>query len=212
MTMYSSNRWVYPLLAPTGALVAIMHQYTAGNFEIFMQPSPQGHKSCSQSQKHDDTLGYEALCVVLPFSHCRKHRSLSLFQRVPSHKMAKIPDDLVDLSPGGTTVFDKDKTLTFGSVSNHLEFSTRCPQVLCIFIGASINVWPINPMCNLVQLLPESTLWMLNVARRQYYLVWRPHFKLGEERLRAKFMQVFFPLDYHTCIIWQQVWECGLYM
>ena len=56
-------------------------------------------------------------------------------------------------------------------------------------------------MCNLVQLLPESTIWILNTVRRQHYLVWRPHFKLGEERLRAKFMQVFFPYDYHTCTI-----------
>ena len=87
-------------------------------------------------------------------------------------------------------VFDK---LNSGCPSNYLEFSTRCPQVLGIFISASINVWPINPMSNLVQLLPESILWILNIVARKYYLVWRPHFKLGEERLRAKFMQVFFP-------------------
>ena len=51
--------------------------------------------------------------VFLPFSHCRKRHNLSLSQRVPSHKKAKIPDVLVDLSPGGSdqckTVFDKDK-------------------------------------------------------------------------------------------------------
>ena len=52
----------------------------------------------------------------------------------------------------------------------------------------------------------------LDIVRRQWYLVWRPHFKLGEERLRAKFIHVFFPWDYHTCIIWKELWGgqvCG---
>ena len=82
--------------------------------------------------------------------------------------------------------------------SNHLQFSTGCPQVCSIFIGASVNVWPINPMRYLVQLLPLSICLKMDVLRRQCYLVWRPHFKLGEERLRAKFIHVFFPWDYHT--------------
>ena len=37
----------------------------------------------------------------------------------------------------------------------------------------------------------------LDIVKRQWYLVWRPHFKLGEERLRAKFIHVFFPWDYY---------------
>ena len=96
--------------------------------------------------------------------------------------------------------------------SNHLQFSTGCPQVCSIFIGASVNVWPINPMRYLVQLLPISICLKLDIVRRQWYLVWRPHFKLGEERLRAKFIHVFFPWDYHTCIIWKGLWGgqvCG---
>ena len=96
--------------------------------------------------------------------------------------------------------------------SNHLQFSTGCPQVCSIFIGASVNVWPVNPMRYLVQLLPISICLKLDIVRRQWYLVWRPHFKLGEERLRAKFIHVFFPWDYHTCIIWKGLWGgqvCG---
>ena len=42
--------------------------------------------------------------------------------------------------------------------SNHLELSARCPQVGCVFIGASIDVWPVDPVCDLVQLLPEDIL------------------------------------------------------
>ena len=38
------------------------------------------------------------------------------------------------------------------------------------------------------------------------YLVWRPHFKLGEERLRAKFIQVFFPWKDHIYITWIWAW------
>ena len=51
--------------------------------------------------------------------------------------------------------------------SNHLQFSTGCPQVCSIFIGASVNVWPINPMRYLVQLLPISICLKLDIVRRQ---------------------------------------------
>ena len=42
--------------------------------------------------------------------------------------------------------------------SNHLELSARCPQVGCVFIGAPIDVWPVDPVSDLVQLLPEDIL------------------------------------------------------
>ena len=44
------------------------------------------------------------------------------------------------------------------SFSNHLELSARCPQVGCVFISASIDVWPVDPVSDLVQLLPEDIL------------------------------------------------------
>ena len=55
LTMSFSNRWVYPLLAPTGALVAMIYHYNTVNFEICMQPSPQALCKCIQDGRCSKT-------------------------------------------------------------------------------------------------------------------------------------------------------------